>query len=277
MNLEHHEYQLPDGGTLAYSEVGEGRTVLLLHGVLASRSFFHRNIGPLSEHFHAVSIDLRGHGDSSETQGGNTIPQLARDLHEFLTDRGLQDVVALGWSMGNFVIWDYLSQFGTDARISSQICVSQGPSDLKADGWEFGFTDPAGLRDLIRMTQEDYLGVCRYVATIMTKDLPSPADQQWMVEEQLKVSPNTATCIMADQTQRDYRALLPSLKLPVLAIWGRDEKCLPVRAGEWLAESMPNVSLVILEESGHMPMWEEPDAFNELVIRWVQGLDNSRR
>ena len=277
MNLEHHEYQLPDGGTLAYSEVGEGRTVLLLHGVLASRSFFHRNIGPLSEHFHVVSIDLRGHGDSSETQGGNTIPQLARDLHEFLTDRGLQDVVALGWSMGNFVIWDYLSQFGTDARISSQICVSQGPSDLKADGWEFGFTDPAGLRDLIRMTQEDYLGVCRYVATIMTKDLPSPADQQWMVEEQLKVSPNTATCIMADQTQRDYRALLPSLKLPVLAIWGRDEKCLPVRAGEWLAESMPNVSLVILEESGHMPMWEEPDAFNELVIRWVQGLDNSRR
>jgi non-heme chloroperoxidase len=266
------EYELSTGGRLAYSEAGAGRPLLLLHGVLASRRFFDRNIGPLSEHFHVFAVDLRGHGDSTETQGGNTIPQLARDIHAFLVDKDMASVVAIGWSMGNLVVWDYLSQFERESRISALICISQGPSDLNAGDWELGFTDRPGLRDLLRMTQDDYRGVCAYVATIMTKDLPSAEDQQWMIDEQMKASPNTATCILADQTQRDYRAVLPGLNLPVLAVWGRDEKCLPIAAGEWLATTMPNVQLEIFEDSGHMPMWEEPERFNGLITRWIHRL-----
>jgi non-heme chloroperoxidase len=266
------EYELSNGGRLGYSEAGAGRPLLLLHGVLASRHFFDRNIGPLSEHFHVFAIDLRGHGDSTENQGGNTVPQLARDIHAFMEAKQLDGVIAIGWSMGNFVIWDYLTQFNTESRISAQVCISQGPADLNADGWALGFTDPPGLRDLLRMTQEDYEGVCAYVATIMTKDLPSTSDQQWMVDQQMKTSPNTATCILADQTHRDYRSVLAGLELPVLAIWGRDEKCLPVAAGEWLSRTMPNIELEIFEDSGHMPMWEEPERFNHLITDWVHRL-----
>jgi non-heme chloroperoxidase len=50
------------------------------------------------------------------------------------------------------------------------------------------------------------------------------------------------------------------------------KKCLPVAAGEWLANSMPNVHLEIFENSGHMPMWEEAEHFNDLVIDWVNHL-----
>jgi pimeloyl-ACP methyl ester carboxylesterase len=266
------EYELSTGGRLSYSEAGVGRPLLLLHGVLASRHFFNRNIEPLSEHFHVFAVDLRGHGDSTETHGGNTIPQLARDIHAFMVDNQLHDVVAIGWSMGNLVIWDYLTQFKAESRISAQVCISQGPSDLNADGWGLGFTDRPGLRDLLRMTQDDYRGVCAYVATIMTEELPSAEDQQWMIDEQMKTSPNTATCILADQTQRDYRAVLPGLGLPVLAVWGRDEKCLPVAAGEWLAATMPNIELEIFEHSGHMPMWEEPERLNRLITGWIHRL-----
>ena len=270
MTTMHHD--LPDGTRLAYTEAGEGRPVVLLHGVLASRRFYERNVDALAQRFHVYALDFRGHGDSSDSQGGNTVAQYARDLEHFLQSLGLTDVVAVGWSMGNFVIWEHQAQFADASRIAAQVCISQGPMDLKADGWEHGFTDRAGLRDLIRAAQDDYPAVCAEVATIFTKELPSAADQAWMVEEELKVLPNTAACILADQTQRDYRTVVPDLKVPMLAVWGRDEKCLPVAAGAWVAESAASAELVVFEDSGHMPMWEEPDRFNRLVTDWIAAL-----
>ncbi len=265
-------HRLADGAELAYIERGSGRPVVLLHGVLASKRFFERNLDALAEHFHVFALDLRGHGDSTDSQGGNTVPQYARDLEHFLAARQLTGVVAVGWSMGNFVIWDYAQQFGQDSRLAAQVCVSQGPSDLIANGWEHGFTDPTGLRDLLRSTQEDYRSVCAYVATILTKHLPSELDQAWMVDEQLKTAVNTASCVLADQTQRDYREFLSGYPVPTLGIWGRDEQCLPVAAGEWLAQHAADFELVVLEESGHMPMWEQPDEFHAAVIPWIAAL-----
>ncbi|GAA3655818.1 alpha/beta hydrolase [Nocardioides ginsengisoli] len=271
MTTRHH--QLPDGTRLAYTEAGQGRPVVLLHGVLGSRRFYERNVDALAQRFHVFALDFRGHGDSSDSQGGNTVAQYALDLEHFLHSHDLDGAVAVGWSMGNFVIWEYLSQFAGSSRIAAQICVSQGPMDLKADGWEHGFTDRLGLRDLIRSAQGDYRAVCAEVATIFTKELPSEADQAWMVEEELKVLPNTAACILADQTQRDYRTVIPDLTVPVLAVWGRDEKCLPVAAGVWVADSAKDAELVVFEDSGHMPMWEEADRFNRLATDWIDALD----
>ncbi|MFF8469412.1 alpha/beta fold hydrolase [Streptomyces griseus] len=269
MNTQFHE--LPDGTRLAYEEHGSGQPVLLLHGVLASRRFFERNIAALSQRYHVYALDFRGHGDSADSQGGNTVEQYARDLHHFLTAHELTGVVAVGWSMGNLVIWEYLAQFPASPRIDAQVCISQGPSDLRTAEWDYGFTDSAGLRDLVKASQENYRELCGSVAAILTKVLPSAADLEWMIAEQCKTLPNTAACVLADQTQRDYRPVIPELELPILAVWGTDEKCLPVAAGQWLARTAPHAELVVFEDSGHMPMWEEADRFNTLVAQWIDA------
>jgi non-heme chloroperoxidase len=264
-------HALPDGAALAFEERGEGRPVLLLHGVLCSSRFFARNVDALAERFRVFAIDFRSHGDSPVVDGGHTVPQLARDLRHFVLAHDLRDAIAVGWSMGNFVVWDYLEQFEDDHRLAGHVIVSQGARDLIAADWPYGFTDPEGLLGLLRATQEDYEGVCRHVATIMSKELPSEHDQAWMIEEQRKLGANAATCILADQTQRDYRAALERVRVPTLAVWGRDEKCLPVAAGTWIAERT-GAELHVFEESGHMPMWEEPERFNELVASWIERL-----
>ncbi|WP_394347937.1 alpha/beta fold hydrolase [Halorussus salinisoli] len=45
---------------------------------------------------------------------GHTVAQYARDLHTFVEQHDLEDVVFVGWSMGAFVPWDYVDQFGTE-------------------------------------------------------------------------------------------------------------------------------------------------------------------
>ena len=54
-------------------------------------------------------------------------------------------------------------------------------------------------------------------------------------------------------------------------MWGRHDQALPVANADWLAEHVP-AEVVILEQSGHSSMWEEPDLFNQAVGDWIANL-----
>src|SRR6476469_11262045 len=107
-------HDLPDGASLAHDEAGAGRPVVLIHGVSMSRRYFERNLAALSERFHVINVDLRGHGESPSHDGGHTVAQYARDVRHLLRALGLEGAVLVGWSMGSLVVWDMIRQFGTD-------------------------------------------------------------------------------------------------------------------------------------------------------------------
>jgi non-heme chloroperoxidase len=99
-----------------------------------------------------------------------------------------------------------------------------------------------------------------------------PADElEMLVSETQALGANAATCILLDQSLRDYRELVGSYRLPTLCAWGRDEKLVPVAAGEWLAANAP-AELRIFEHSGHCPMWEEPELWNSIAGDWIAAL-----
>ena len=270
-------HELPDGALIAYDDIGEGTPIVLLHGVLGSRRFFSRTSDDLAVDHRVIAVDLRSHGESPTADGGHTVPQLARDLDSLLCALDLHDAIAVGWSMGNLVVWEHLLAHPGDHRLAAHVCISQGACDLNREGWELGFTDRDGLAALLQQSQEDYAGVCAYVATIFTKELPSADDQAWMAAEMLRVGPNAATAMLADQTVRDYSGRLPAADIPTLGIWGRDEQCLPVASGEWLAERLPGFELHVFEGSGHLPMWEQAPEVNALIRGWIAGLREAGR
>ncbi|HZC68729.1 MAG TPA: alpha/beta fold hydrolase, partial [Nitrospirales bacterium] len=51
-----------------------------------------------------------------------------------------------------------------------------------------------------------------------------------------------------------------------LLIWGRDDRFLPLSAGEALHRTIPGSRLVVIPDTGHMPMWERPDKVNRLIL-----------
>jgi len=52
-------------------------------------------------------------------------------------------------------------------------------------------------------------------------------------------------------------------------IWGRDEKVIKFASADWLHEALPSSRLEVFDDSGHCPMWEEPQKFNALVTEWA--------
>jgi pimeloyl-ACP methyl ester carboxylesterase len=264
---------IADDVTLAYDDHGdkEAQPLLLVHGISMSRRYFHRQLEPLSEHHRVIAVDLRGHGDSSKPQNGHTVPHYARDLQRFIEVLGLERPVLLGWSMGGFVAYEYIRQFGTGG-LAALIAVDESASDFKWDGFPHGLADLPTLHSLMSDVQEDHEAFIRHLVPEMFHNDQDPSDVEWMVDECLKLPIGPLSAILFDQTVQDYREAVKSVDIPTLILWGRHDELLPASGADDLKQRIPHAEVVMFEDSGHCPFLEETEKFNGAVEQFMARL-----
>ncbi len=264
-------FNLGSAAQLYYEDCGTGQPIIFIHGVWMSSRFFEPQYTALSDRFRVIALDLRGHGRSTHTPAGHTVPTYAQDLRAFIQGLALDDVILAGWSMGAFVIWDYVKQFGT-AGIKGTIVIDESASDFKWPDWSYGFADLPTLTHILATVQTARPDFVNALIGLMFKDAPDATAHRWMFDEITRLPESIATAILFDQTLQDYRPVLAQVDVPTLLCFGRDEKLIPVAAGEHLAQALPQARLVVFEESSHCPFMEEPERFNREVAAFVQGL-----
>ncbi|MFJ5624544.1 alpha/beta fold hydrolase [Peribacillus loiseleuriae] len=258
------------GIDIYYEEKGTGRPVIFLHGVWMSSRFFEKQLSYFAENYRSILLDFRSHGRSSHVHHGNTVATYAKDLHTFIEKLDLKDVVLVGWSMGAFVVWDYIKQFGSE-NIHSTIIVDELASDFKWPDFDIGAFDIATLSAFMTEIQTNRSEFLTGFLTSMFKAELKPDEVAWMLEEVTKMPESIASAILFDQSIVDYRGFLPSITVPTLLCFGREEKVIPVAAGEHLKENISGSQLEIFENSCHCPFLEETERFNEVVDRFIQA------
>jgi pimeloyl-ACP methyl ester carboxylesterase len=72
--------------------------------------------------------------------------------------------------------------------------------------------------------------------------------------------------------QRDEVALVGRHGRPVLVIWGRQDPVVPFEESAQLLDVMPRARLVTIDDSGHLPQWEQPAAFNAALLTFLRAL-----
>ena len=112
LHTKQNFFETDDGTILYYEDYGQGEPIVLLHGFCCSSQVFKRNIKGLSQNHRLVLMDLRGHGASSKTLSGVTMPRMAQDVKNLIEYLHLEDVTLLGWSMGAQVALMYWRLFG---------------------------------------------------------------------------------------------------------------------------------------------------------------------
>jgi pimeloyl-ACP methyl ester carboxylesterase len=101
-----HLWTASDGVQLAYHEVGEGRPVVLLHGLFSDANMNWIKFGHAAQiaakGFRVIMPDLRAHGQSAKPHGEEFYPRgiLARDLRELITLLGFSEFDLGGFSLG---------------------------------------------------------------------------------------------------------------------------------------------------------------------------------
>jgi pimeloyl-ACP methyl ester carboxylesterase len=105
-NLSTHRFTASDGAELAWHELGEGRAVVLLHGLFSSADMNWIRFGHAAEiasrGFRVIMPDLRAHGHSAAPHDDVSYPPdiLAQDGSELIDHLGLADYDLGGYSLG---------------------------------------------------------------------------------------------------------------------------------------------------------------------------------
>ena len=255
---------------LHYEEEGAGRPLVFLPGWCGSTRFFRHQLARFAQHHSAIAFDYRAHGQSTQSLVGHSLGGYAGDLRAFLAERELHEVVLIGHSMGAFVAWEYLRQFGPE-RVAGFVNIDQPPCDSRRPDWPYG-DDLLEACRFVASIQGDQPAAIRQLLDLVFKEPPASADVAWMLAEMLRVPAPVAGVMLLDDIVYDARPLLPQITLPTLLCWGRHSALSPLAAGEFIAQAQPNAHLIIFEESGHCPFLEEPARFHEEVAHFVAGL-----
>ena len=252
-----------DDVKLHYVDEGEGPAVLFVGGFGMAASGWLLQRRALSLRHRLITVDRRSHGDSDHGRHGNRMARHAADLHEALTAVGVDDVVAIGASMGASVLWSYVDLYGTD-RLRGMVTIDQTPKMVNDDGWTCGMfgLEPDGVESFVRefpgahnpfhrMPPPDVLGLLRGGQTPPYDDLRP---------------------LLRDHTWADWRDVLPRIDVPLLAIAGRHSPLWPCAHAEQLAAAAPRGRCVILDDSGHVPFLEQPEVVNATLAAFLSDV-----
>ena len=65
--------------------------------------------------------------------------------------------------------------------------------------------------------------------------------------------------------------LLAEMEVPVLLVWGRQDKAIPLRCGQEMHRILKGSRLAILDNAGHVPNFERAEEFNQLALDFLRS------
>ena len=185
-------FHTSDDAHLYYEVRGKGSPLLLVHGWQCSHVFWQRNVDVLAEDFCVVTLDLRGHGNSSKGLHGITIRQFAKDIHDLIEFLGLDNVVLMGWSMGGPTVLSYFKQFGSK-HLKGLGLIDMTPFPFSPEPWNtqglHGYNID-GFNAQVHRLIHDRLAYFEVFATNIFRNGKGPEGTEWVVEEFKKLPLN---------------------------------------------------------------------------------------
>lgn len=85
---------------LYYAVYGRGEPVILLHPGLGNGDYWANQVGPLSQEYQVIVVDLRGHGRSSASAKPLTYRLMADDILRLIKAQKLKEPTIVGWGDG---------------------------------------------------------------------------------------------------------------------------------------------------------------------------------
>jgi proline iminopeptidase len=268
------------GLELLYEMQGEGReTVIVLHGGPGlPHEYYHPMLSNLSRYAKVVFFDRRANMLSqTRTHDPVSVDEMADDVDALREALGLERVTLLGHSFGTMIALDYAIRYPNHTKrliLVSGAASIENPLDAEArlvkslsqaemDRYQGeGGTGNANPCDRVRRRYEVLYP--HYFA----KQIPYEFNRgvYTVYFDSLAKKLALATGQQVDLTNR-----LSAIQAPVLVIAGRHDLVTPVDQSFEMASALPHSRFVVLEHSGHFPIFEENYLFTEWTREFMLG------
>lgn len=252
-----------DNTTLAYTDTGSGRPVVLIHGYPFNRSLWNEQIAALSGSYRVIAPDLRGFGESDSSDGPSTMNRMAQDVALLLDHLGIPRVTIGALSMGGYVTFAFYKQF--PSRVRGLILAD---TRAQADTEE---AKQKRAQQAEKALSEGMAGIAdAMLPKLLTPETVSkrPDIVKRVRDMMLKTKPEGAAAALRGMAERDDQTTL-KISVPTLIIVGAEDAITPVADSEKMNQAIAGSRLVVLENAGHVSNLERTEEFNEAVLDFL--------
>ena len=261
-------YPLEAGGIVTrVLEAGTGAPVVFVHGAGGRADRWLSSLAACSAAgYRAVALDLPGHGFAAKGAGVPcTVPASARLLGSLLDRLGAGRAALVGTSLGAHVAAMYAAR--NPGRVAAVMLV--GALGLVPIGAEARSRIAAHLTDQSREAVATKLGRLIADPALLAPDL---IEEDHRINNSPGAKESLATLARYVEERLDADVVgseLAATGLPVLLLWGEQDRSVEVSVGEAAARLLRGSRLIKLRDSGHAPYLDNPDRFNRALLEFL--------
>ncbi len=228
-----------DGETVHYRSEGEGRPVVLLHGLSGSWRWW-REVAPrLATSYRVICLDLPGFGSIRSRR--STLSDASEWLERFLATAVDEEAHVVGHSMGASIC----------ARLTAR--------------------RPEAVRTLVLVAPSGIPSgslVGHIIPLLKAAALGGPRFWALLGADAARAGPLTLLAGALHVAGEDVRPDLRALQAPTLLVWGQRDPLVPTSLAEKWRRDLRRVELVVLPGAAHVPMLETPQELSDVLLRF---------
>ena len=248
------EDEIITDGKYRYIEIGEGKPIIILHGLMGGLSNFQGVTHFFPTKGYQVLVPELPIYDMPMLK--TTVKNFAKFLEEFIAHKDLKDVILLGNSLGGHIGLLHTKLFPEKIKA----LVITGSSGLYESAMGDGYPK-RGDYEFIKKKAQDVF----YDPKVATKEI---VDEVFAtVNDRMKLVKTLA--IAKSAIRHNMAKDLPNMKTPTCIIWGKQDNVTPPNVAEEFHELLPDSELFWIDKCGHAPMMEHPEQFNQILDAWL--------
>lgn len=243
---------------------GEGKPLIILHGLFGSLDNWQTHARKLSEYFKVILVDQRNHGHSPWSDE-LSYELMATDLAELMDDLGIEKAYLLGHSMGGKTVMQFTEKY--PERVEKLIVADIGFKQYPLHHQQI----IAGM-DAISATERNSRSAAEQLLSEYVQDAGTRQfimkNLYWVDKTQLGWRFNL------EVLKREMRNILGEISLtecwiPTLFIRGGKSNYIVDNDISDIEEKYPDMQMVTIENAGHWVHAEAPEVFMNAVLEFL--------
>ncbi|MGY3805071.1 alpha/beta fold hydrolase [Pigmentibacter ruber] len=271
-------YILINGYKTRYWKIGEAKSILLLlHGFAFSIEIWEHNISELSKYYTVIALDLLGFGLTDKPKKRQKVEIYPQFVYDFLNALGVDQTHLVGHSMGGLIATRFSELF--PEKVLSLTLISSAGFSRKIPIHFRIFSLPFVGEFFIKPNKRGLFSALRRNVYHQNLDLSTLANKLYTYSlhpEMGKTLLNVcrAAINIFGFKRRVVRSItkdVGKIRAPVLIIWGKNDIIIYVSHAIKAHKLIKNSQLSIFDACGHLPQFEYPKKFNDLLLNFISN------
>lgn len=261
---------------------------MLLHGFGASIGHWRHNLTELGQYHTVYALDMLGFGASEKVVADYNVALWVEQVYDFWRTFIQQPVVLIGNSIGALVC--LAAAAAHPDMVQGVVMISLPDPSVRETAI------PQFFRPAVRAIEQIFasplllrslFSIVRRPAIVRPWAAIAYANPAAVTEELLEIligpaqdrgSAQAFCAILKAMISPDFgpsvQSVLPTLEIPLLLIWGRQDRMIPRGLAQQFLGYNPNLQLLELDNAGHCPHDECPEQANQAILDWINTWHN---